>query len=197
MTDKANPKSTGKRFLAFLNTLPGIIAAVATLITAIGGLIIVLNKTGCMNSTSDHQRNELAVDSAADSVLPDSPSLNDRKVSYSLAEVKHITRNLAYKIKEADVEKLPDNKIVLLLKIKCVNDSEYEYNFYAKYIRVKIGEDSYPPEPYSKSNGYEAVPAKGFMDLEYNYKLPAGTKNFSLVFYDENDEIGSSSFVLK
>jgi hypothetical protein len=193
MTDEQTPKSTGKGLLAFLNTLPGIIAAVATLITAIGGFVIVLNKTGCMNSTSAHQENVVTTDS----VSTDSSSVNDRKISYSPAEVKHIARDLTYKIKEAGVEKLPDNKIVLLLKIKCINDSKYEYNFYAKYIRVKVGEDSYPPEPYSKSNGYEAVPAKGFIDLEYNYKLPAGTKTFSLVFYDEDDEIGSSSFVLK
>lgn len=193
MTDETTSKSTGKNFLTFFTTLPGIITAVATLITAIGGFLIVLNKTGCMNASSNQQNNV----AAADSVSTDSSSLNTANLSYSPAEVKHITRYLTYKIKEAKVEKLPDNQIVLMLKIKCVNDSKYDYNFYAKYIRVKIGEDSYPPDPYSKSNGYEAVLANGFMDLDYNYKLPAGTKNFSLVFYDENDEIGSSSFILK
>lgn len=194
MANETTSKSSGKNFLAFFTTLPGIITGLATLITAVGGFILVLNKTGCINS----RLNANPLDSLpANPVLKDSSSLNTSNVSYVPIEIKHITRYLTYKIKEANIETLPDKQMVLMLKIKCVNDSKYDYNFYAKYIRVKIGEDAYPPDPYSKSNGYEAILANGFIDLEYNYKLPAGVKNFSLVFYDENDEIGYSSFTVK
>lgn len=118
-------------------------------------------------------------------------------VSFSPQQIKHTTRNLTYKIIETTTEALPDKQVVFTLKIKCVNDSKYEYNFYAKYIRVKIGEDSYPPSPYSPSEAYQAIDAQSFKNLEYNYKLPAGIKNFTLVFYDEGDQIGTSAFTVK
>ena len=104
---------------------------------------------------------------------------------------------MTYKIVETNIEALPDKQSVFTIKIKCVNDSKYEYNFYSKYIRVKIGEDSYPPSPYSPSEAYQSIDAQGFKNLEYNYKLPAGIKNFTLAFYDEEDQIGASSFIIK
>lgn len=193
MADETTPPAKSKNFLAFFTTLPGIITALTGLVTAVGGFMLVLNKTGCGNS-----KETAHVDSTAiHTVVKDSLVAATGNVSFSPAGIKHVTRNLTYKINEANIETLPDKQNVFTLKIKCINDSKYEYNFYAKYLRVKIGEDFYPPSPYSPSEGYEAIAANGFKNLEYNYKLPAGIKTFSLVFYDENDEIGSSSFTVK
>jgi hypothetical protein len=193
MADETTTPSKSKNFLAFFTTLPGVITALTGLITAVGGFLLVVNKTGCSDSKEAPRIDTIAVQPPA----ADSTVAATGNISYSPAEIKHITRNLIYKIAEANAETMPDKQVVFMLKVKCVNDSKYEYNFYAKYIRVKVGEDSYPPGPYSPSGGYEAITANGFKNLEYNYKLPAGIKKFSLAFYDENDEIGSSLFTMK
>ena len=198
MANQDHSQSPGKNFFS---TLPGIITASAGLITAIGGFLLVLNKTGCTNSKNSIQNKTEQNDTVTANNKNDNSkeaALNKSgNIFYSPTEIKHITRHLLYKIKEANIETLPGKEIVLSLKIKCVNDSKYEYNFYSNYIRVKIGEDKYSSDPYSASGGYQSVDANSFKDLEYNFKLPAGTKKFNLVFYDESNEIGSSSFTLK
>lgn len=191
-------QSSGKNFFS---TLPGIITALAGLITAIGGFLLVLNKSGCMNSKNISQnkteQNDTVTANNENENSKDSALNKTGNIFYSPTEIKNITRHLLYKIKEANIETLPGKEIVLSLKIKCVNDSKYEYNFYSNYIRVTIGEDKYSSDPYSSSGGYQSVDANSFKDLEYNFKLPAGTKKFNLVFYDENTEIGLSYFTIK
>ena len=198
MSNQEPSQSPGKNFFS---TLPGVITALAGLITAIGGFLLVLNKTGCTNSKNIIQnkteQNDTITENNKNENSKDSALNKYGNIFYSPTEIKHITRHLVYKIKEANIETLPGKEIVLTLKIKCVNDSKYEYNFYSNYIRVVIGEDKYSSDPYSASGGYQAVDAVSFKDLEYNYKLPAGTKKFNLVFYDESTEIGSSSFAIK
>ena len=195
MADETNTPSKSKSFLTFFTTLPGIITALTGFITAIAGLVLVLNKSGCA-----HSKESPKIDTTAkhtDTVSIDTLVASTANISFSPQQIKHTTRNLTYKIVETNTEALPDKQVVFTLKIKCINDSKYDYNFYAKYIRVKIGEDSYPPSPYSPSEGYQAIAAQGFKNLEYNYKLPAGIKSFTLVFYDEEDQIGASSFTVK
>lgn len=198
MADTDSPQSTGKNFFS---TLPGIITGLAALITAVGGFILILSKTGCLNtnnlSKKDIEQNDTLVNQNKETKDTIVNNNWQSKVSYSPAEIKHATRYITYKIKEANSETLPDRGIVLHLKIKCVNDSKYEYNFYSSYIRVMMGEDKYASDPYSPSGNYQAVDANSFKDLEYNFKLPAGAQKFNLVFYDEKDEIGSFSFTIK
>jgi hypothetical protein len=104
---------------------------------------------------------------------------------------------VTFRISSADIQSLPNNDKVLNLKVKCINESKYEYHFYSYNIRIKIGEDNYASEPSSPSNSYESVPAYGFKNVEYIYKLPANTKTFSLAIYDEKEEMGSAAFTLK
>lgn len=189
-------QSTGK---TFFHTLPGIITAIAGLITAVGGFILILNKTGCVSSkqekTEQHiNGNDILKPDNEDKVVEN--TLNSGKISYSPTIIKHLTRYLVYNISDASAETLPNGEIVLNVKIKCTNNSDYEYHFYSTYIGARIRGDNYGPEPYSPSGNYVAVPARSFRDLEYNFKLPRGTKNFDFVFYDVENEIGLSAFRL-
>ena len=188
----AEEQSTGKNFFT---TLPGIVTAIAGLITAVGGFLLVLKQTGCFTSGKENSEQHISANETVENKEAKDSSGKVSYITYVPITIKHTTRYLVYKIEKANVETLPDKEIILSLKIKCVNESDYEYHFYSKFIRVKIGEDSYASDPYSKSGGYQSVPANSFKELEYNFKLP-GTKSFRLVFYDENTEIGSSAFTL-
>jgi len=195
----AEEQSTHK---GFFTTLPGIITAIAGLITAIGGFILILNKTGCISSKADNTEQHASKDSSdrtqetAESKDVDNSSPGNKIVAYSPAIVKHLTRYLQYKITEATAEALPDGSIVLSVKLKCINNSDYEYHFYASYIGAGVGDDNYGPEPFSPSGNYVAVPPRSFRSLEYNFNLPRGIKNFNLDFYDLDKLIGSSAFTL-
>lgn len=192
----AEEQSTGK---SFFHTLPGIITAIAGLITAVGGFILILNKAGCISAkTNDPEQHIVAEDTTAnneDDAVQD--SLAEGDFYYTPDTVKHITRYLVYTIEEASTETLPNGVIVLNVKLKCVNNSDYEYPFYSTYLGVRINGDRYSPDPYSPSGNYNAVPARHLKELEYNFKLPKNIKNFELVFYDLEEEIGSSTFTLK
>ena len=198
MANQDPSQSPGKNFFS---TLPGIITALAGLITAIGGFLLVLNKSGCMNSKNISQnkteQNDTITVNNKNENSQDSDLNTTGNIFYSPTEIKHITRQLVYKIKGVNIETLPGKEIVVSLKVKCINDSKYEYNFYSNYLRIMIGEDKYSSDPYSASGGYQSVDADSFKELEYNFKLPAGTKKFNLVFYDENTEIGLSYFTIK
>lgn len=199
----AEEQSTGK---SFFHTLPGIITAIAGLITAVGGFILILNKTGCLSSKTEKTEQNVVVDKAKDSNNNNSTSerrqetntvVSDGNVSYSPSTIKHITRNLVYKIGEASAQTLPAGEIILNVKIKCTNNSDYEYHFYANYLGAKIGDDNYGPDIYSPSGNYQSVPPRSFINLEYNFKLPRFTNKFTLDVYDLDDLIGSSAFTLK
>ena len=193
----AEEQSTGKNFFS---TLPGIITAVAGLITAVGGFILILNKTGCIGmkteNTDQYAAPVDAVNEKDGANTGTDSSSSKKKVVYTPVEIKHLTRYLVYKIEDANIQVLPGGEKLLNLKLKCTNNSNYEYHFYANYIRAKIGEDSYPVDPYSPSGDYQSIPANGFKVLEYNIKLPATVQRFPLLFYEETKEIGSSEFTL-
>lgn len=198
----AEEQSTGKNFFT---TLPGILTAVAGLITAIGGFLLVLNKTGCMSANKVATVEQISSKTTAEQNDENNPAEEKQGkdsagkgnfVTYNPTSISNPTKSLTYKIEEPAIETLPDKEVLLKLKVKCVNEWDYDYNFYSKYIRVMIGEDKYAPEPGLGSPDYNGVPPKSFKLLEYSYKLPAGTKKFSVVFYDGGNEIGSSTFTL-
>lgn len=92
----------------------------------------MLNKSG-----RAHSKESAKIDTTAKhTVAIDTLVKSTANISFSPQQIKHTTRNLTYKIVEVNTETLPDKQVVLTLKIKCVNDSKYEYNFYSGYISV-------------------------------------------------------------
>ena len=94
--------------------------------------MLVLNKSGRAYSKESAKIDTTAKHTVAIDTLVKSTA----NISFSPQQIKHTTRNLTYKIVEVNTETLPDKQVVLTLKIKCVNDSKYEYNFYSGYISV-------------------------------------------------------------
>ena len=203
MAEKEQPSESSAKH--FFSTLPGIITAIAGLITAIGGFLLILNKTGCMTPKNTA---ETAIEKQVeeDDQAKETDETNSEKtetnsglngVSYSPSQINLLIKNVVFKITSAKVQQLPNKEIFLTVKIKCDNNSKYEYHFYANILRIKINDEKYASEPSSPSGGYESVPANSFKNLEYNYRLPGATKNFNLTVYDEKEEMGSSAFTVK
>ena len=160
-----------------------------------------LKQNSCICTKTEKIEQHVRVDDTTgvdndDRVVKDS-SFRPGKISYAPGTIKHLTRYIVYTITEAGAETFPNGEVVLNVKLKCTNNSVYEYSFLFKKYRRRINYENYGPEHYSPSRNYVAVPARGFKKLEYNFKLPRGIKNFDLAFSDLNNEIGSSAYVLK
>jgi hypothetical protein len=183
---------------AFFQTIPGILTGFAGLITAIGGFIIVLNKVGCMEiSSSDKHQSADSKSAATPPVNIDTPVLknsasekplgvNNQKASitFSPAEVKNFKSKLIFKIKEATIQSSGQD-LIFNIKIKCLNEDNTAYYFYPNYIRVKNGEDKYPPDASSESIERQQVNSQSFTNLEYNFKLPGDIREFQLLLFDD------------
>lgn len=194
----SDQQSTGKNYFA---TLPGLITAVAGLITAVGGLIIILNKAGCMSSKPNEAEQHIvegdSTEVSDDEEAVQNSSSQDGSFYYTPDSIHHSTRYLIYIIEEATTETRPNGVIILNVKLKCINNSDYEYHFYAAYLGVRVNEETNGPEPISPSGNYVSVHPRSTKALEYNFTLPAFTRKFDLVFYDVDEEIGLSSFTLQ
>lgn len=198
----AEEQSSGK---SFFHTLPGIITAIAGLITAVGGFLLILNKTGCIGSKAEKTEQHVNIDDtgkskdneADEKPLKKSSPTSNGNVSYAPDSIKHTTRQLVYKISEVNAEILPNDEVVLNVKLKCINNSDYEYHFYANYLGAKVGDDNYGPDIYSPSGNYQSIPPRSFKNIEYNFRLPRFTKNFNFDIYDVDKLIGTSAFVVE
>jgi hypothetical protein len=167
----------------------------------VGGFILILNKTGCVSAKTETGEQhatkdpETTNDEKESKDITDSTS-GDKTVSFSPAIVKHLTRYIEYKIEEANATILPDDAVVLNVKLKCTNNSEYEYHFYSSFLGARVGEDNYGPDPYSPSGSYNSIPPRSFKRLEFNFRLPRFTHKFNLDFYDLDKIIGTLAFTV-
>ena len=194
---KDSPSSVG-----FFQTLPGIITGLAALITAIGGFLIILSKTGCLHSGSVSHQTAVSQDTTILSGMnsktkkntesKSSPMSSDGKISLSVPEIKNIQKNVVYKIEAAVYHALPNNQNLVSIKIKCINNSGTASIFYLDYIRLKIGEDKYKPDDSSPTSSREITQSNTFTPMNYYFKIPANEKQFTLIIYDGTDEIGSA-----
>lgn len=181
-------QSSGKNFFS---TIPGIITAVAGLITAVGGLILILNKDKAGNDTAGTEQFV-----ASDDTIEMGGEQWASSVSYTPNRIKHTAKGITYEIEGATAETSED-ETKFQVNLRCINSLEEDYEFYSTYLEAKVDEKIYKVEPYRPSGGYQSIPSNGSMPLEFTIKLPAGTKTFSLDFWDDATWINSAEFTLE
>ena len=201
------PQSKG-----FFQTIPGIITGTAALITAVGGLILTLNQTGCFGARKVNHggagKNAVSIDDGRTKsdtgeekvekrgVNSTVANISANKISYSPSIVNYSIKNLSFLVKEATIEPLPGNQQLFKLKIKCTNESSYRFNFGTWTIRVKIDEDKYVPDDSSPSQSLQTVDAQSFRIYEFYFKIPSDAKSFTALYYDDKEQIGSTMFTI-
>jgi hypothetical protein len=194
----------------FFHTLPGIITGIAALITAIGGLVITLNQTGCFGTratgedgvagnvekTSNLQATNNTANEKEEKRSANSQSAattGQSKVTFSTATANYSPKQIAFTIKDAQVESLPGGQVLLKVKIKCVNESAAGFNFGTNTIRARVNDDKFVPEDSSPSRYLETVDRQSFKTLEFYFKLPAEAKKVDLLLYDYADPAATLS----
>jgi hypothetical protein len=167
-------------------TLPGLITAIATIITAIAGLLAVLNQTDIFHPKSP-KPDEPAVPRSATNPQPEtapSPSTtNTAKSLDSGQEVKLQGDTYIYKILEARLEPASTEHDLLKFKVRVTNNDRYDMNFWDRSFRLAI--NGIRQAPTNTLN--ELVESQSSQEGEVVFEIPVNTQAATLqIMYGES-----------
>jgi hypothetical protein len=170
-------------------TLPGLITAIATIITAIAGLLAVLNQTDIFHPKPS-KPGESAVSPSATSpppALPEGatpPSItNTAKLLPSGQEVKLQGDTYIYKILEARLEPASTEHNLLKFKVRVTNNDRYDMNFWDRSFRLAI--NGIRQAPTNTLN--EIVESQSSKEGEVVFEIPVNTQEATLqIMYGES-----------
>jgi hypothetical protein len=137
-------------------TLPGLLTALAAVITAVTGLVVGLTQIGVFDrSSSDPSPSVVPQDDAASipadnpATLDDSPGAMSAgapayEVTLPLKE-KMQSENTTYEILEYEIRPDSDDNLALSLSIRMTNQGKYPANFWDESFRLIAGQDTFAP----------------------------------------------------
>jgi hypothetical protein len=177
-------------------TLPGLITAIATIITAIAGLLTVLHQTDIFRPKSDQSAvppsainpqpasPEPAIAPTTPSVAaPSSSTSNTAKSLASGQEVKLQGDTYLYKILEARLEPANTELNLLKFKVRVTNNDQYDMNFWDRSFRLAI--NGIRQAPTNTLN--ELVESQSSKEGEVVFEIPTTTQEATLqIMYSES-----------
>lgn len=183
---------------SFWSTLPGIITGIAGVITAVTGLIIALNQMGFLGKgaaeknaemnvpTETFKSNEVQkVTSVAES-KPVPPTRSKLEAKFSMTSIK-MNKELQYQILESVVEPKDPQNSILTIKIRCLFDGPYGYNFWSASFKLSI--DDLPTAPLGYYDLNELVASHTAKDGTVAFEIPNNAKSLKLLIYDGDNKV--------
>ena len=161
------------KLLSWLQTVPGLLTAVAALITALTGLAVAVYQI------RDAQISAPSGSEQASPAKPDAatqkPPSGDGGAQQSGAlpagmEVKLEQGYIVYKILSARLEPYNAEKDALRFTIRCTNNDDYPMNFWDRSFRLLV--DGVPRAPISGLN--EMVEGKSAKEGDIVFEVPTG-----------------------
>jgi hypothetical protein len=176
---------------AWWTTVPGLVTALAALITAATGLLLGLNEVGLLDSTSDQSPSQVVTSdpggpsgggTSAGSPTGDASS-SSYEVSLAYGEPMRVG-DIAYEVLEASARPDADGQLALVLDVRGRSYRAYDENFWDASFRVTAGEDVYPA-----SGGLnKLLPANATAKGELLFVLPDTTRDAILRISFDNGE---------
>jgi len=166
-------------------TVPGLITAIATVITAVAGLIIALNQAGFLHDAPSDSTN-LNNTSGGDVELVASTSLQDKGT-----EINHAGRSksaplnqgqqiplsipqdftygsLLFQIMSADLNNFSDTKSKVRFHFLIINQGQGAYDLSPSTFRLLVGDIPYSPDNFFS----EYIPGDSSKELQVNFIVP-------------------------
>ncbi|MDQ0850523.1 hypothetical protein QFZ65_002461 [Arthrobacter sp. B3I9] len=168
-------------------TLPGVLTAVAAVITAVTGLLLGLGQLGLFDAAkpatasspptgtgpsrpSSPMQQDSPAASASGEPLPD----NGTGWAVSLPdERKYRSADVEYEILDAKARPDVTWKISLAFSVRCTNRGMYDINFWDSTFRLNAGGVSVSPD----SGLNDLVPADSSKSGEVSFTVPADTRD--------------------
>lgn len=133
---------------SFWKTIPGILTAIASLITAVGGFLLIVNQVGVCNRSknTEHASREIHADSGSRPLLaPINPTAESKLSAIS----EGVTYTVLGVRKEAFSN--TDDRLVLGIKVSA-SAGTGGLNYYAEYFRLEI--DDVKTAPAASTSGH-------------------------------------------
>jgi hypothetical protein len=166
-------KSEKSKLLSWLQTVPGLLTAVAALITALTGLAVAVYqiRDAQISAPSGSEQVSPARPDAAASQSPSGEGGTQQSVALPAGmEVKLAQGYIVYKILSARLEPYNAEKDALRFTIRCTNNDDYPMNFWDRSFRLLV--DGVPRAPTSGLN--EIVDGQSAKEGDVVCEVPTG-----------------------
>jgi len=182
------------RSTTWWQTLPGILTAVAALLTAVGGLILAFHQAGYLDRASQKALQSEAVKSstiAGDASTTSASTKNpqsDRTAPNSLtlpANTEVRAGDLVYKILAARLDRYAPGKLSLRFDVRMTNNGRYPANFWGDSFRLRV--DGVLRAPDNSLN--ELVASNSAKEGSVEFVIPDTTTDVGL----QVGEVGESA----
>lgn len=164
-------------------TLPGLLTAVATVVTAVTGLLVALHQAGCLARgtqpavSAQSEPHPIGAGSAASS-----PSTGVA-ASESLAipaNAEVYSEQAVYQLLSARLVPYSPEKVSLHFAVRMTNKDEFDLNFWAASFRLAVNGSLQSPT----NNLDEIVPAHGAKEGDVEFVVPANVSTVGLQMGD-------------
>jgi hypothetical protein len=167
-------QSEEPKLQSWWQTVPGLLTAVAALITALTGLAVAVYQIRDSPQVSAPSGSEQASPEKPDAAASQTPSgEGGTQQSLSLPvgmEVKLAGGDIVYKILSARLEHYNAEKDALSFTIRCTSNSPYPVNFWDRSFRLLV--DDVPRAPISGLN--EVVEGQSAKEGDIVFEVPTG-----------------------
>lgn len=200
------PMVEGRR-AGWWSTAPGVLTAVAALITAATGLLLGLNQVGWLSASSTPSTSAASTKAPPPVGLTGSPSVaaatgslpasgssgsgstSAYKVSIPLKREFRVG-DISYEVLAATARSDADGKLALVMSVRGRSYRAYDANFWDASFAVTVGEDIVPA-----SGGLdELLPANATQRGDVLFVVPAGTRNAVLTLRFQGGETRTVPF---
>ncbi len=167
------PESEKTKLLTWLQTVPGLLTAVAALITALTGLAVAVYqiRDAQISAPSGSQQVSPEKPDAAASQSPSGDGGTQQTLTLPAGmEVKLAQGYIVYKILSARLEPYNAEKDALRFTVRCTNNDDYPLNFWDRSFRLVV--DGVPRAPISGLN--EIVEGQSTREGEIIFEVPTG-----------------------
>ena len=175
----------------FWQTLPGILTALAAILTASTGLLLAFNQVGCFhkdakeiksaNTTSSH--NPATADTTNSSVTGNADKITG--ATFSMTDIKGKGAEHEYKILEAVIEPKDPSASTIKIKIRYTNNIAYPANFWNSGFRLSI--DDVLTTPSGDLN--EIVAGNSSKEGIVQFDFPNNANKLKLIIFDSDEKI--------
>ena len=199
------PSAADSKKESWWQTLPGMLTATAGIITAVGGLLLVLHQVGLLGGKSAPAAPAATSQSVSDSTTPiSSPAAsasNDTKYSVTFPSgttVKfHYNRGGqgTYQILTAQAERRSVGKLGLTFTIRMTNNGPIDAGFYTDTFRLLV--DGVPRVPVNRLN--DIVDARSAKESDIEFEMPDNAKSLALqvLVGDKPEDTADIAIILK
>ncbi len=166
-------KSEKPKLLSWLQTVPGLLTAVAALITALTGLTVAVYqiRDSQVSAPSGSEQASPEKPGAAASQTPSGEGGMQQSVALPAGmEVKLAQGYTVYKILSARLEPYNAEKDALRFTVRCTNNDDYPLNFWDRSFRLVV--DGVPRAPISGLN--EIVDGQSAKEGDIVFEVPTG-----------------------